>query len=460
VTAHDRVEFQWRARSRAPLISHRRGVNGIVLRTLLLAIALHLTAGAAGGAQGVRRAAPRASDPAVRTPAYTADTQSAPAPRAGVRVCAGGDVTLGTNLDTSWTAHFRKRYHIDAPALPRPSSLLAPLRPLVAGADVVLLNVEGAIGSGPAPRKCGPESTSCFALRSPTRAAAALRQVARRAQVVGNVANNHARDAGAEGLRATKRHLTAAGVRVTGADTLPTIVATRRGDTVAVLGFSPFVGPDARDLEGVRRHVRRAAERYPRVVVTVHLGAEGVAAQRTVDSTELYLGADRGNPVAFAQAAVDGGASLVIGHGPHVLRAMEWRGEALVAHSLGNLVTYGPFAFAEPIARGAVLCATLDEEGRVTDARLRATRQKRPGRVAADTSRRALTLIDSLSQLDFPESGVRVERDGTIVRRPAQPALPERRESSDSSPRGRGVTVAPRRSPLGVAARGRGSGPR
>jgi hypothetical protein len=365
-----------------------------VLRIVVI-VSVILTAPAGVAAQRVRLPAPR--DP-------------------GVRVCAGGDVTLGTNLDTAWAVRHRVRYGTQPAALPAPDSLLAPLRPLVADADVVLLNVEGAIGDGAAPAKCGPRSTSCFALRQPVSAARALRAVAPHATVVGNVANNHARDAGLEGFADTQRHLAAAGVRVAGADTLATPAVTSTGDTVAVLGFSTFAQPDARDLDAVRRHVRRAAGRYARVVVTVHNGAEGVRAQRVRDSTERYLGADRGNPVAFARAAVDGGAGLVIGHGPHVLRAAEWRADALVAYSLGNLVTYGPFSFAEPLARGAVLCATLDAGGRVTDAMMRATRQRRPGHVAADPSRRALILVDSLRRLDFPATGAPVARDGTVQR--------------------------------------------
>jgi len=342
--------------------------------------------------------------------------------RRDVRVCAGGDVTLGTNIDTSWARHFARKYKVFAPALPAPASLLAPIKPMLGGADIVLLNVEGAIGRGRAPSKCGPRSTACFALRQPVSAARALRRVAGRATVVGNVANNHSRDAGPEGFDTTQARLTRAGVHVTGADTLATEVVTAGGDTVAFLGFSTSGEPDVRDLDAVRRHVARAAERYRRVVVTAHVGAEGVGAQRTRDSVERYLGADRGNPVAFAHAAVEAGASLVVGHGPHVLRAAEWRDDALVLYSLGNLVTYGPFAFTEPITRGAVACATLDPDGRVTEAELRATKQRRPGRVSADRSRRAFALVDSLSRLDFPETGARVAGDGRLHRPPADSA--------------------------------------
>ena len=149
----------------------------------------------------------------------------------------------------------------------------------------------------------------------------------------------------------------------------------------------------------------------------MHLGAEGVGAQRTADSTERYFGARRGNPVAFARAAVGAGADLVVGHGPHVVRAIEWRGRSLVAYSLGNLVTYGPFSLREPLNRGALLCATLGRDGAPTKAVVHPTRQRLPGRVAPDRARRAVTLIDSLSRLDAPRSRARLDRRGAIAER-------------------------------------------
>jgi hypothetical protein len=187
----------------------------------------------------------------------------------------------------------------------------------------------------------------------------------------------------------------------------------------------------------VRRHVARAAEQYARVVVTMHMGAEGAAAQRTRDSTELYLGGSRGNPVAFARTVVEAGADLVIGHGPHVLRAIEWRGDVPVIYSLGNLVTYGPFVNREPLNRGAVVCATLDSTGRARSVRLLPTMQRWPGSMVRDRSRRALVLVDSLSRLDFPRTGARVSSAGLVTRPKGRraPAVPTVRAARDSSGR-------------------------
>lgn len=342
-----------------------------------------------------------------------------------VRVCAGGDITLGTNLDTAWARLGARRLRAGYGFSDHPATLLAPLRPLFADADVVLLNVETAIGTGWTRTKCGPRSKNCYAFRAPPWAAEALRSLGDSdAVVVGNVANNHARDAGDVGVDSTIMHLGRAGILATGRDTLATVVILPDSTTLAILGF--YAGDmlmDARNLAAVRRHVARAAAQHGTVVVTAHIGAEGIGWQRTRDTTEIFLESriDRGNPVAFARAAFEAGAALVVGHGPHVLRAAEWHGDdRLVFYSLGNLLTYGPFNNAEPINRGAVACVDI-AGGAVIGADLRPTVQRAPGVVESDWSRRALRLIDSLGVLDFPSTSARVDSWGEILR----PSLPQ-----------------------------------
>jgi hypothetical protein len=350
-------------------------------------------------------------------------SDSASKPRAlsrPFRVCAGGDVTLGTNLDPAWAKDAAKKlsdvYRMSAD----PDSLAPQLRPFLTGADLVLLNIEGAIGTGPFPRKCARNSTSCFAFRQPPNAAMALRAIVDSGvTMVGNVANNHAHDAGDDGRDTTVSLLGAANIFVTGADTIATPVVLPSGDTIGVLGFyTDQDSPDARDLAGVRRHVARAVRQYGTVIVTMHLGAEGPSAQRTRNSREIFLKTiDRGNPVAFADSAFAGGATLVIGHGPHVVRAAQWRGNRLAFYSLGNLLTYGPFNLKEPMNRGVVACATVDSAKSVSAPELRSTMQLAPGVLQMDSTRRTMALIDSLSGLDFPKTGVTVDSSGVIGRR-------------------------------------------
>jgi len=359
-----------------------------------------------------------------------------------VRVCAGGDITLGTNLDTAWV----HQQH----GLRSPDSLIAPLVPFFANADIALVNAEGAFGDDSvSDDKCSvrakraqkkgksktntrtktktekPPSTHCFVLRQPASGATALRTLGDSSTVVvANVANNHAHDAGDDGFVHSVHLLRQAGVLVTGADTVPTLAVTKRGDTVALFGFSAWSSPGVNDVTAVTRLVAAARARYGRVIVTAHMGAEGANAQRVGDSTEHYVGEDRGNPVAFAHAAIDAGAWLVIGHGPHVLRAAEWRDSALVVYSLGNLVNYGPFNMDPPRNSGAVVCATLDSLGAPGHVVIKATNQISEGIVRADTLGRARTLLDSLSGLDFSATGVTIDSTGVVHRRGATPVSP------------------------------------
>src|SRR4029078_6672054 len=195
--------------------------------------------------------------------------------------------------------------------------------------------------------------------------------------------------AGDAGRDTTISLLGDAGIFVTGADTLATPVVVPSGDTIGVLGFyTDKDSPDARDLAAVRRHVARAVRRYGTVIVTMHLGAEGPGAQRTRNAVEVFLKSTGGNPVGFADAAFAGGATLVVGHGPHVLRAAEWRDDRLALYSLGNLLTYGPFGLKEPMKRGGVGCGTIDSARAVSGAEVRSTMQLAPGVLRPDSTRR------------------------------------------------------------------------
>jgi hypothetical protein len=364
----------------------------------------------AGGGVAARAAA----QPANRVEAGGRNSRS---PRQ-VHICAGGDVTLGTNLDTAWALRVTDSAVDPFAALRAPDSLVTPLRAMMRGADVALVNAEGAIGDGPvtAP-KCAPGQLFCFSLRQPRAAAHALRTlVDSPAVVVVNLANNHAHDAGADGFLVTLALLDSAGVLVTGQDSMPTLVGVSGRDTLAILGFSSWSDPGVRQPDAVRRLVARAAARYRWVVVTAHMGAEGANAQHTADSVERYAGEVRGNPVAFAHSAVDAGALLVIAHGPHVLRAIEWWGRGLIAYSLGNLINYGPFALGAPRDRAAVLCATLDRAGRIRASQLRPTNQTAPGEIAPDSARVALRLVAELSRADFPETGALVDQVSGAIR--------------------------------------------
>ena len=106
------------------------------------------------------------------------------------------------------------------------------------------------------------------------------------------------------------------------------------------------------------------------VVVSMHAGAEGSGAQHLTGADEIYYGENRGNPEAFARTAIDAGADLVLGSGPHVLRAMEFYKKRLIAYSLGDFAGYHNFGIDGVLGISAILRVKLDATGKFVAGRI------------------------------------------------------------------------------------------
>jgi len=333
-----------------------------------------------------------ASQAAAPEPARTVAARSARF-NAIVRIAAVGDTTLGS----------------DASRPSRPSALLRRARPFLVG-DVVLGNLETALTNGGS-SKCAAGGSSCFSFRAPPSFARAL---AGAGFTVLNLANNHANDYGPTGRQQTVKALRAAGLRTTGRPGEITVVRVE-GTRIAILGFAPYPwAQDALDLSGAATLVRRAAQRADLVIVTAHIGAEGSAATHVRPGPETFLGEQRGNPMAFAHRVVNAGADLVAMHGPHVLRALEWYRGRLIAYSLGNFSAFGNFNIAGSGGISAVLQADLHSDGRLAKARLVPLVLLGKGEPVADPSRRALTVVRTLSRSDIGQRAPRVLSSGEI----------------------------------------------
>jgi hypothetical protein len=85
--------------------------------------------------------------------------------------------------------------------------------------------------------------------------------------------------------------------------------------------------------------------------------------------------------------------------------------------------------------RGVVACAEIDSARHVRAAWLRPTMQLAPGVLRPDSSARAAVLVDSLSAIDFPSTGVIVGADGVLRRRVVADSAPA--PSLPPRPRGR-----------------------
>src|SRR4051794_7870293 len=277
--------------------------------------------------------------------------------------------------------------------------------------DLMLANLEGTLSVGGA-SKCGGATTpNCFAFQAPPRNARALHDAG--IDLV-NLANNHSFDYGDTGRAQTLNALTAGGVAFTG---LPgdVRVLTRRGIRVAVVGFSTYRWtPSMDDPQAVHALIDQAKAIGDVVVVLFHAGAEGSDRTAVPLGREFAFGEDRGDSRAFAHLAIDEGADLVLGSGPHVIRGMETYRGRLIAYSLGNFAGTGNFASGGTLSVSGMLTVRVDRRGRMRNGWWRGMTLDASGAPRPDAGA-SRALVAQLSARDFAAAAPRILTTGRIL---------------------------------------------
>ncbi len=323
-----------------------------------------------------------------RSDASAADRAASAAPAAGGRglsVVWGGDTTLGSSMGLP-------------PEAGRPQ--LAPVAAALGAADVAAVNLEGTFAPGGG-SKCTVPSTSCFAFQAPPENAATL---AGAGVDIVNTANNHAFDYGPLGWRGTRDALAAAKVDAVGAPG-EIAVLERAGTRIAFVGFStyPWSSPMSDDA-AVRTLVRAAGAQADVVVCFLHAGAEGAEQTHVPDGAEEAFGEDRGDSRHFARVAIDAGADLILGSGPHVLRGMEVYKDRLAAYSLGNLAGWNNFGTGGTLSLSALLRVQLGSDGRFVRGRVSSLLLDGTGVPHPDPAASAAAQMRELSAEDFGDA--------------------------------------------------------
>lgn len=158
-----------------------------------------------------------------------------------------------------------------------------------------------------------------------------------------STANNHAFDAGEEGLLETMKRLDAAGVARVGSginleDARKSVIIERNGIRIAFLAYTWSVNVGAESFVGatrsgvmpldpllVKEDIRRVRNRADFVAVSFHWNIENTR---------------QTHPAArdFAHAIIDAGADIILGHHPHKPQGIEVYKGKVIFYSLGNFI--------------------------------------------------------------------------------------------------------------------------
>jgi poly-gamma-glutamate synthesis protein (capsule biosynthesis protein) len=205
------------------------------------------------------------------------------------------------------------------------------MAPMLSASDIAFVNLESPFSDQ------GPyrESGLIFHAAPDTIAGLQLAGIA-----IASTANNHSRDCGPHGVAFTVAWLRSHGIEPVGTNDSEAavhegVILTRHGIRFGFLGYTfdqnngNWKDTDNRialaDTKAVCQDVAELRKRADVVIVSMHHGVE-------------YMLKPSGAQVAFAHAAIDAGATLVIGHHPHVVQPSEIYRGALIFYSLGNFI--------------------------------------------------------------------------------------------------------------------------
>jgi poly-gamma-glutamate capsule biosynthesis protein CapA/YwtB (metallophosphatase superfamily) len=239
-------------------------------------------------------------------------------------VIAVGDLMLGSNYPNC----------SDVP-INNGVFLLKPFEQFLKQGDIVFGNIEGTfLNKGGIPKGSGNQ-VYCF--RQPLEMAKILKE---KGFNLLSVANNHANDFGERGLQSTDSILTNLNIAFAGSLAKPETHLKIKNINIGFTAFAPHKGcQDMNDIENAEKIVRNLKKANQIVIVSFHGGSEGEKNQHVTKKTEIFYGQNRGNVYQFAHRMIDAGADIVIGHGPHVVRAVELYNNKFIAYSLGNFCT-------------------------------------------------------------------------------------------------------------------------
>lgn len=267
--------------------------------------------------------------------------------------------------------------------------------------DLVFGNLEGTLLNDGKSTKCKDTiGNSCFAFRMPERYGNIFKAAGFNLL---SVANNHVGDFGLKGRKRTMALLDSLQINYAGQLSHPYSIVQKDSVKYGFCAFSPNDHTlSINNLDSARQLVSDLKKQVDIVIVSFHGGAEGAKFEHVTRADEIFYKENRGNVYAFSHAVIDAGADVVIGHGPHVTRAVEVYKNKFIAYSLGNFCTYGQFNLKGPNGVAPLLNIKVNRQGNFLYADVVSVKQDKVNRLTLDPTHTAFNKMVSLTNFDFP----------------------------------------------------------
>lgn len=282
--------------------------------------------------------------------------------------------------------------------------------------DIIFGNLEGCLLNNGKSTKCKDTiSNSCFAFRMPERYAGIIKDAGFN---VMSIANNHVGDFGNKGRKRTVAILDSLQINYAGLQSHPFQIFEIDSVKYAICAFAPNENTvSINNLAAAKELVTRLKQQVNIVIVSFHGGGEGARFEHVPRANEIFYQENRGDVYRFAHGVIDAGADIVLGHGPHVTRAVELYKNKFIAYSLGNFCTYGMFSLKGPNGIAPLLQIKLNGAGDFLSADVVSVKQDKVNRLRLDDQDAAFHKIKMLTDIDFPSHQLDFSEKGKIERK-------------------------------------------
>jgi hypothetical protein len=316
-----------------------------------------------------------------------------------------GDIMQGTNYpETPVGAYLPKN---DG------ANLFDDVKEILQQADLAAANNEGVLmNSGGNVKKCS-NPTLCYAFRTPIKY---VNNLVDAGIDFMSVANNHINDFGDAGLSSTMQTLKDAGIAYAGLKgKCETAIIERKGKKIGFAAFGHNKGTlSIMNYDEVKRVVSGLDSVCDMVVVSFHGGGEGAKFTHVPHAMEYCFGENRGDVEKFAHTAIDAGADIVYGHGPHVTRGLDLYKDRLIIYSLGNFCTPYRVSLSGVNAHAPIVRVRTTSTGEFLDGKIHSFIQVKGEGPKIDKSGSVARNMKNLSESDFKDSHLYVSESGEL----------------------------------------------